>query len=292
MEETKEIQALLHLIDDPDTEVYSTVSSRIISLGKQIIPNLEHLWETTPDSTTQERIELLIHRLHFQELQQDFQDWSRQEEPDLLTGTLLVSKYKYPELNLTPVQLELEKIRRNIWLELNPYLTALEQVNVLSNILFNYYKFKGSEVNYSRPDEFLLPRIIETKKGNAISNGLLLLIMAKQLDINLQLIAIPRQFIMAYLSAPVAREEEPDQLREKIQFFVDGASGQMYSHADVETYFKRIDTELTPSYFLPQTNKQVIMQLLREFAKCFNAASQEHKKEELLSLAALIRETE
>jgi len=292
MEETKEIQALLHLIDDPDTEVYSTVSSRIISLGKQIIPNLEHLWETTPDSTTQERIELLIHRLHFQELQQDFQDWSRQEEPDLLTGALLVSKYKYPELNLTPVQLELEKIRRNIWLELNPYLTALEQVNVLSNILFNYYKFKGSEVNYSRPDEFLLPRIIETKKGNAISNGLLLLIMAKQLDINLQLIAIPRQFIMAYLSAPVAREEEPDQLREKIQFFVDGASGQMYSHADVETYFKRIDTELTPSYFLPQTNKQVIMQLLREFAKCFNAASQEHKKEELLSLAALIRETE
>ncbi len=291
MEETKEIQALLHLIDDPDSEVYSTVSSRIVSFGKQIIPNLEHLWETTPDPETQERIEMLIHRLHFQDLQQDFQDWSNQDDPDLLTGVLLVSKYQYPELNLAPIQLELEKIRRNIWLELNPFLTALEQVNVLSNILFNYYKFKGNEVNYTRPDEFLFPRLIESKKGNAISNGLLILIMAKQLDINLQLIAIPRQFIMACFSAPIGQDEDMAQIREKIHFFVDGASGQMYSHADVETYFKRIDTEFTQLYFRPQSNKQIVMQLLGEFSKCFTSALQQHKRQELLDLASMIRET-
>ena len=38
MEQTKEISALLHLIDDPDDEVYSTVSEKIISFGKEIIP--------------------------------------------------------------------------------------------------------------------------------------------------------------------------------------------------------------------------------------------------------------
>ena len=49
MEETREISALFHLIDDPDDEVFTTVSDRIISMGTSIIPNLEHLWETTPD---------------------------------------------------------------------------------------------------------------------------------------------------------------------------------------------------------------------------------------------------
>ena len=45
MKENKEISALLHLIDDPDEFVYNAVSDKIISFGKEIIPNLEHLWE-------------------------------------------------------------------------------------------------------------------------------------------------------------------------------------------------------------------------------------------------------
>ena len=57
MEENKEISALFHLIDDPDEEVFTTVSDRIISFGKEIIPNLESLWENTPAEDVQERIE-------------------------------------------------------------------------------------------------------------------------------------------------------------------------------------------------------------------------------------------
>ena len=135
MEQTKEISALLHLIDDPDDEVYNTVSEKIISLGKEIIPNLEHLWETTADEYTQERIEMLIHGLHFRELQEDVNAWANDKEHDLFTGALLVSRYQYPDLNLLSHYQELEKVRRNVWLELNSFLTSLEKVNVLNNIL-------------------------------------------------------------------------------------------------------------------------------------------------------------
>ena len=44
--ENNEIKALLHLIDDPDEDVYNTVSEKIVTFGKGIIPNLEHLWDT------------------------------------------------------------------------------------------------------------------------------------------------------------------------------------------------------------------------------------------------------
>src|SRR4249919_1529769 len=100
MEPTREISALLHLIDDPDTEVYSTVSDRIITFGKEIIPNLENLWENTVEEDVQERIEMLIHRLHFQDLQQDFTTWSRKDFPELIEGGLLVSKYKFPDIHI------------------------------------------------------------------------------------------------------------------------------------------------------------------------------------------------
>ena len=47
MQENKEISALFHLIDDPDEEVFNTVSEKIVSLGRGIIPNLENLWENS-----------------------------------------------------------------------------------------------------------------------------------------------------------------------------------------------------------------------------------------------------
>jgi len=40
MQENKEILALFNLIDDPDQEVFDSVSSRIVSYGRGIIPNL------------------------------------------------------------------------------------------------------------------------------------------------------------------------------------------------------------------------------------------------------------
>lgn len=54
LKENKEIKALLHLIDDPDEDVYKTVSEKLVSFGKEIIPNLEHLWENIHNEDLQE----------------------------------------------------------------------------------------------------------------------------------------------------------------------------------------------------------------------------------------------
>ncbi len=292
MEQTNEITALLNLIDDPDNEVYSTVSERIISFGKQIIPNLEHLWETTPDEAIQERIEMLIHSLHFRDLQVDLQAWSTDKEHDLFTGALLISRYQYPDLNLSTHFQELEKIRRNIWLELNSFLTSLEKINVLNNILFNYYKIKGAEINYSQPDDFLVHKLVESKKGNAVSMGILLITLANLLDINMHMINIPRQFIMAYFDDDPEIVSDNDFPPAQIQFYLDGASGQIFSHKDVETYFKRISVTPTASYFKPIGNKRIIQLMLEEYAKCFSDEKKLYKKNDLLTLASQLNETD
>ena len=59
MQDNKEVSALLKLIDDPDDEVYDTVVSKLLNYGREIIPNLEQLWETSIDEALQERIRAL-----------------------------------------------------------------------------------------------------------------------------------------------------------------------------------------------------------------------------------------
>jgi regulator of sirC expression with transglutaminase-like and TPR domain len=287
MEETKEISALFNLIDDPDEEVFGAVSLKIVGFGKTIIPNLEHLWETTPDEQIQERIELLIHRLHYTDLSEDFRQWNISGHHDLLVGSLLVSKFQYPDLTTSPVLLEVEKIRRNVWLELNNYLTPLEQIRIVTGILYSYYSLKGAEVNYTDVNEFLIHKVLESKIGNQLSNGILYLILCELLDIPVKAIGVPRQFVLAYFK-PGYSSEKSDQYLNQIEFFIDPSSGMVFTHKDIEHYFKRISVPPVQSYFKPLSNKRVIQHLLEETAKCFENEKDLYKKEELISLAGMI----
>jgi regulator of sirC expression with transglutaminase-like and TPR domain len=288
MQENKEIKALFHLIDDPDQEVFDSVSNRIVSYGRGIIPNLENLWENTISSDVQERIELLIHKLHYHDLTEDFQHWKGSSYQDLLTAALLVAKFQYPEMVTTPVLQEVEKLRRNIWLELNSYLTPLEQVNVLTSILYNYYGLKGTEVAYQQPEEFLINKLIETKRGNSISNGILYLLLSELLDIPVKAINIPRQFVLAYIKPNY--DENPEKLspQQRIEFFIDPMSGQVFSHKDVESYFKRVSVPPVASYFKPLSHNRIIQTALEELSKCFSDERNAYKQKELMELARLL----
>ena len=290
MEENKEISALFHLIDDPDEEVFGEVSNRIVDYGKGIIPNLENLWENTISENVQERIELLIHRLHYRDLTDEFIQWNKNIHQDLLTGALLVARFQYPELATTQIYQDIEKLRRNIWLELNSYLTPLEQVNVLNSILYNYFNLKGTEVGYQHPEEFLINKQLETKRGNAVANSILYLVLSELLDVPVRAINIPRQFVLGYYKPDYDFSRHTEDPLYKTEFFIDPMSGQPFTHKDVENYFKRINVPPVASYFKPLSNKRLIQTLLEEFSKCFDDEKNRYKKTELLALAELITE--
>ncbi|HPI00030.1 MAG TPA: transglutaminase family protein [Chitinophagaceae bacterium] len=291
MQENKEISALLHLVDDPDEEIFSTVSDKIISYGSGIIPNLEHLWETVPDEAVQERIEGLIHRLQYTDLQTECSNWNKYNSNDLLAGALLVAKYRYPDVDQTVAIQDVEKIRRNIWLELNNYLTSLEQANVIHSILYNYYQLKGNEIKYTAVDEFCIQKVLATKKGNVITNGILYLVLADLLNLPVRAINIPRQFILIFLKEDYVLDVDTTSIAEHIHFYIDPLTGQLFTQKDIENYFKRIAVPIIPSYFKSISNKKIIQVLLEEFSKCYDNDIDRYKKNELLALANLLNES-
>ena len=288
MEETREISALMTLIDDPDKEVFDSVSNRIISYGKFIIPNLEHLWENTHDEDIQEKIEMLIHRLHYQDLQQDFSEFAKSGEHDLLTGALLLARYQYPDLANTAVYQEMEKIRRNIWLELNSYLTALEQINIVNRIFFTYHKYKGVEVSYQHQEEFLVNKVIETKRGNSITNGIIYQALCEMLDIPVKVVKIPRQYLLAYFDTSYEYFNPDKEKNGDIHFFIDPMNGHIYTQKDVDTYFSKIGIAENPAYFKPMSHQSILKFHTEEFAKCFEEDPNQYKQSELLTLADIL----
>lgn len=289
MWQDKEVRALLRLIDDPDGEVFETVAGRLLNYGKAIIPNLEQLWEVTEDEAVQTRIESLIHRVQFEDLQHAFHEWALEKSPGLLRGAMLVARYQYPDLNTASILGQVDAMRRNIWLELNNYLTPLEQVNIFNSIIYSYYHLQGHELSEREPRHFFINQALESKQGNGYTIGIIYLALCELLDIPIFAVDIPRQLVFAYIDAwhPFLHPERA-QNAGQITFFVDPLNGAVYTRRDVDAYLHKIGARDKAQYFAPLDVRRVIYKMMEELALCYRYRREEEKADEVQLLMRML----
>lgn len=292
MRKDKEILALLHLVDDPDNEVYETVAGRLLGYGTEIIPKLEQLWDVTEDEQVQERIESLIHRVHYNDLQRDFSAWASRAGGSLLEAAILLARFRYPELERNPILNWVDQMKRNVWLELNYTLTPLEQINILNSIIYNYYKLKGHEVTRRKADLFYINQTFENNQGNAYTLGVIYLAICEALDIPIFAVNLPGQFVLGFFDSLyhfLTPETNPLQT---IQFFIDPVNGLVYSRGDVEVYLKRIKASPSNDYFMPLMPKEIITVMIEELAQTYLFGNDREKADELRQLISIINKGE
>jgi hypothetical protein len=167
-------------------------------------------------------------------------------------------------------------------------LTPLEQANVIKNILYNYYQIKGVEINYDKPDEFLMSGPLQAKKGNAFANTILYAELCAQLEIDAEFINIPKQCIIAFYSSDWDDTEVYPNPQEFIQFYVEGTTGHAFSQKDLDQYFLRSNIEPKNMYYKKLSNIRIIKKLLIEFSKCFQSPTLQYKQKDLNDLADLL----
>lgn len=284
----KEILALLHLMDDPDAEVFDSVADRLLHYGKEIIPTLEKYWETTEDEAVQNRIENLIHRALFTELQEELLSWAKDKEAGLLNGAIIIAKFRYPDLNMGALRTQFEQIKRNVWLELNNYLTPLEQINVINGILYNYYKLNGREITDRDANLFFVNNTLENKQGNAYSIGIIYLAICELLDVPVFAINLPKQFVIAYFDSLYQFQMPDSDPIQTLQFYIDPVNGMVYTQQDVEVYLKKINVPKEDRFFDPMSNKAIIIRMLDELAQTYEYTNQSEKSMEIQQLIALL----
>jgi regulator of sirC expression with transglutaminase-like and TPR domain len=131
----------------------------------------------------QQRIENIIHKIQLDDLSRELQQWTENGSVDLMKGALLVARYQYPDLNEEQILNTLEKIKKDAWLEMNPNLTALEQIKILNHIFFEVHGFSGNTQNYHAPQNSFINIALETKKGNPLMLAILYLEVARSAEI-------------------------------------------------------------------------------------------------------------
>jgi hypothetical protein len=287
MKEMKELKALLHLLDDPDREVFETVSDKIIHYGKEVIPRLEYLLETTADGSVQERIETIIHKVNFNDVFVNYEKWNLAEKPGLLNGALVLANYRHSQIDEEMIRKTIKSMYQSCWLELNNYLTPLEQINIINSIFYNMYKFKGLELEENKPTHYYLNDVVESRKGNNYSLGLLYQIICEMLDIPVYAIQLPKQYILAYYDTMYDFFNKEKKPIYKIQFFIDPNNGMIYTQHDVNLFISKYKIQTDEKTFLALSHKAIIHKHISALIQVYQLLHEEDKVNELKLMESL-----
>jgi len=281
-----ELNALIHLLEDPDEEIFSTIRERILSMGEEVIPALENVWESTFNNILQTRIEDIIQTIQFTNVLEELKLWADTGGVDLLTGTMLVSKYQYPDLDEEYVRKQIELIRRDVWLELNSNLTAYEKVRVINHILFDVYNFTGNTTNYHAPQNSYINNVIESKRGNPLLLSILYSIIAQGLNIPIYGVNLPEHFILAYRDEFTIQNEGEE---ESILFYINPFSkGAVFSRREIDTFLKQLKLDQNRIFYESCSNVDIVCRQLRNLIVSYEKLGYPNKVDDLKNLLSIL----
>jgi regulator of sirC expression with transglutaminase-like and TPR domain len=289
MNTNRNTKALIELLDDPDISVFRIVEKELSKKNVRIIPELEEKWENSLDEVCQQRIESLIHYLHIKELKKDLKAWVRNEDPSLLQGFYIVSKFLYPDLNLNKIERKIEEIRKDVWLELRDSLTSLEKVSILNHIFFEIHGFAINHSNINSPQNCFLNQVIEMKKGNPYSISLLYAIIAQKLELPVWFIDFPRNPLLAYFDHNIAVEAHGEDVDTDIIFYINPANkGSITGKKEVEYHLRKMKIISDSRYYQPGDNRVFVLRLLSRLQKAYETMGYDDKAEIVVDLKVII----
>jgi regulator of sirC expression with transglutaminase-like and TPR domain len=283
-----ELNALVSLLDEPSNPVYDKIREKILLYGIEAIPYLENAWDNSFNNEIQHRVENIIHTIQMADLRYEFKNWKEHDRMNLLKGFYLVSKYQYPDLSYASIEEKIEKIKRDIWLELNSNLTALEKVKVVNHIFFDIHKFSGNKTSSEASQNLFVNSVLETKKGNHLTIGILYMILSQKLGMPIFGVDLPQHFILAY-----ADEIQEGQISvpsdNEVLFYINPFNkGAVFTQREIEQFVKHLKLRPSPLYYKPCDNLTILKRLIENIVVSFNKQGQSFKALELKGIAEVL----
>jgi regulator of sirC expression with transglutaminase-like and TPR domain len=283
----KELEALMHLLDEPNEDIFQAIHDRIFAHGMEAIPVLEHAWENTFDAGIQHRIEELIHQIQFNELKQELQKWAQFGHHDLMQGALLIARFQYPDLDEDTIIKKVGLISQDVWLELNQNLTGLEKVKVINHILFDSQKLAGNLTNMNAAENFYINTLLDSRKGSPLILGVIYISIAQGLKIPIYGVDLPRHFVLAYTDDILL--SPGDNPEGEVLFYINPFNkGAVFTQNEIDLFIKQLKLDRKESYFKPCDNKTIIRRMMKELINIFDQNGNPVKRDEMAELLGMI----
>ncbi len=267
-----ELNALISLLDDTDVIIVEQIEVKLLSMGMDVVPSLEKAWESNLNPVLQTRLEGIIHSLQFEEVKTSLRDWKNEEQPDLLKGMWIIASYQFPDLSILEIRQKIEHIYHTIWVEIESARTPMDKIRIINNVLYHRLKFGANTKNFHAPSNSMINQVLDSKKGNPISLGVIYILLAQKLDLPIYGVNLPNLFVVTHFT--------PEET-----FYVNAFNrGLIFSRSDIDTYIAQLKLPYSPMFYEPCTHLAIIQRVLRNLIVSFERLGEVDKVEEIKQL--------
>jgi regulator of sirC expression with transglutaminase-like and TPR domain len=271
------IKSLIHLLEDDDEETYKLIYPQILSMGSDLLPYILDAQERSINPILSSRLKEIFSELNLQTSIKELTDWKLHNSRNLYQGLTIIAKYQYPNIELRKVSEIINKIRQDLWLEVNDNLTALEKVRIINHLFFDVYKFRGDTTDYYAPENSFINDILVRKKGNPLNLSAIYSIIAQSVNIPIYGVNLPRNYMLVYVeklySQPMNDFKEND-----ILFYINPFNkGEIHSKNDIFNYLRRINIPTEEQYYLPCSNTVTLSRSLNNLINIYKKKGDDNK---------------
>lgn len=304
MSKEKEIQALVNLLDDSNSEIYDIVKGKLLDWGTEAIESLEETWQKSTDSEYQTRIEEIVHEIQFRDLKQKLSDWKQNEEENLMKGAILLARYQYPDLHEEEVYKNLDLLFKDLKAIDFSKSTPREKIRIVNHVLYDvhkYQQFKNQAKNSAHsPASNYIHLVLENKKGNPLAMSIIYLICCQAVNIPVMGVNLPEHFIIAYLDElennelkfhDSVKDFQFPQLNQykDVLFYIDPfAKGSMFTRNEIDDFLKHLKIAKREDFYTPCSNTEMLVRMVNNLIYFYQGMNYHYKVRELTDIRLLL----
>lgn len=197
-------------------------------------------------------------------------------EVDLLRGGLWIAAADNPELVVDDYVLEVDRIARRIRQRIPDQASDAEKLAALKRDLFEEQGFHGSRHDYDHRSNSYLNEVLDDREGLPITLSVVVLEVARRLDLPMAGIGLPRHFVVRHLPQDKPAGVLLDPFERGKELSVDDAKAKVAALGE---------TEWNDSYLAPTPKKSILVRMLRNL---FGNARDAEDSERMLRYTDLV----
>jgi len=241
-------KALISLLGDEDPAVFKAVRAQLVSYGPRVVQWLGACARSR-EPLVRRRARLIIE--HFGRCEADAKFLAfcgnSGEQLDIERGALLLSRTRYPEINLDAYAALLDGYAAELRARLDLNGPAADILNVIAFYLYEELKYEGNDETVFEAQNNYLSRVLDRRSGNPVSLCLVYLLVARRLELPVVGVALPGHFLCRFQTA---RDE----------IFIDAFNGgKLLDKADCVRYLLQIRRRLDEGYLTPVSPRRMLL---------------------------------
>ncbi len=270
-----EIESLLFLMDDPDPFVQESVENRLHELGNQAIPLLDEYKAEVSEAAVKTRVKEVIHKLTFGDLESDFIQLLEngvKTRKTLEVAVLTLARFGNPTLRIAEYQQKLDRFAQMVEPKIRYKLDEKRKMKELLKFIFEDLHFRGDTSSYHSPENCFLDQVITRRKGLPISLSLVVMFVARRLEMPFFGINMPIHFMLNFVG-------------DKEELLIDPYdNGAVVSYDQCYFFLKKNSIKPRPEHFQIATNIDILLRCIRNLIHSYERLEEPERVADLRKL--------